>query len=391
MTSHKQNWLDVFAGFRIAFDARKIILGTVGMLISTLVLLGLLHLAGSWYPRAREAGAVLLRDPLIYLRLFSDEMRQADTLFEKRLLLANTARNVRTFIVNLDGRSIALFSAGAVILLFIWSYIGGAMARLAAVDFAREERLPVGDATTFSARKFGSFFWCPIVPLIFAVILIFCMMFLGWLGRIPAVGPIVMGVGYPLAAIAASFTLLLFIGTVLGFPFMWPTIAMEGTDAFDAISRAFSYLFSHPWKTLWCWFMASVYGIVVVGFVAWFTGALLRLTDAVVARGMGADWVWIEQFLRDGIADRAAGFPLLIAMVLITVVHVLAWGLVFGFIASYKISAMTIIYAVLRRAADGADMSEVYLPEAESPLPVEPSFPSQSDESDSDEGPNPSE
>ena len=390
MTSHRQNWLDVFSGFRIAFDARKIILGTVGMLVSTLVVLGLLHLAGSWYPRAQATGALLLRDPLIYVRLFSDELHQADTLFQKRLLLANTLRDIRIFVVNLDGRCIALVAAGAVILLFIWSYIGGAMARLAAVDFAREERLPVGDATTFSARKFGSFFWCPLVPLIFAAILIFCIILLGWIGRIPAVGPILLGVGYPLGAVAAFFVLLLLIGALLGFPFMWPTIAMEGTDAFDAISRAFSYLFSHPWKTLWCWFMASVYGIVVIGFAAWFTGALLRLTDAAVARGMGENWIWIEQFLRDGIADRAAGFPLLIAMVLITVVHVLAWGLVFGFIASYKISVMTIIYAILRRTADGADMSEVFLPEVEVPLSAGPVM-TDADESAPDEGPKPSE
>lgn len=380
MTNHKQNWLDIFSGFRIAFDARKIILGTVGMLVTILVVLGLLHLAGSWYPQAQATGAVLLRDPLIYFRVFAEVFREADTWLERRTIISNTFTGIMSFFAGLDGRGIALFSAGIVILLFIWSYIGGAMARLAAVDFARDERLPVGDATTFSARKFGSFFWCPIVPFIFAAILVLCMLLLGWIGRIPVVGPIAMGIGYPLAAIAAAFTLLLFIGTALGFPFMWPTIAMEGTDAFDAISRAFSYLFSKPWKVFWCWFVALVYGIAVTVFVAWFTGMLLCIADAAVARGLGANWAPIAQFLRDGIADRDAGFPILIAMVLITVVHVLAWGLVLGFIASYKISAMTIIYAILRRSVDGAEMSEVFLPQIETPLQIETGAPAEAEE-----------
>jgi hypothetical protein len=52
-------------------------------------------------------------------------------------------------------------------------------------------------------------------------------------------------------------------------------------------------------------------------------------------------------------------------------VRVTVVGLVLGFWASYKISAMTIIYSVLRRDVDGTDMSEVFLPEPEE-SPAEP-------------------
>ncbi len=115
-----------------------------------------------------------------------------------------------------------------------------------------------------------------------------------------------------------------------------------------------------------------MYGVVVALFVAWFTRILLRITDASVGWGMGEEWVWIQQFMREGVADRAAGFPLLMAMVLISVVHVLAWGIVFGFIASYVISAMTIVYAVMRRSVDGTEMSEVFLPELEESALIAP-------------------
>ena len=38
-------------------------------------------------------------------------------------------------------------------------------------------------------------------------------------------------------------------GTVGGFGLMYPTVAVEGSDSFDAISRSFSYVFARPWRS----------------------------------------------------------------------------------------------------------------------------------------------
>ena len=268
-------------------------------------------------------------------------------------------------------KKLAFMTGGGIILLFVWSFFGGAIARIAAVDFARDERPQIADATAFAAGKFGSFFWSPLIPLIFVVILLLCNVLLGVIGRIPAVGPVLMGLFFGLAALSGFLVVLLLIGTFFGFLFMWPTIAMEGTDAFDAISRAFNYLYARPWKTIWCWLCAAAYGAAVVAFVAVFTGLLLKFAVGSVAFGMGHKFDSIRQFTAVGTRSPAPLVSSIIAMVLIKIVIVTACGLVLGFIASYKITAATIIYSVLRRDVDGTDMNEVFLPEPEE-TPAEP-------------------
>ena len=54
MRKHRQNWLDIFSGFRVALDARKIILGTLGAYATIFVVLGLLAAAGHWWPGAHR-------------------------------------------------------------------------------------------------------------------------------------------------------------------------------------------------------------------------------------------------------------------------------------------------------------------------------------------------
>ena len=362
MRKHRQNWLDVFAGFRVALDARKIVLGTLGVYVQIIVLLGLLSLAVRWWPGASMITANLIQRPvptaLSLLRATADRICPTQDPM------------TCAYSVPFGFKGLAFIAVGGILLLFIWSFFGGAIARIAAVDFAKDERPQIGEATAFAARKFGSFFWSPLVPLIFVLLFLICNMVLGLIGQIPGVGPIVMGLLFALAALSAFLVVMLLIGAIFGFIFMWPTIAMEGTDAFDAISRAFNYLFVRPWKTLWCWFMAAVYGAAVTAFVAAFTFLMLRIAVGSVALGMGKDFIWIGQFLRDGYPAGGASVPTLIAMILIEVIVIMAWGLVMGFVASYKITAATIIYSILRRDVDGTDMSEVYMPEPEEPAPA---------------------
>ena len=39
---------------------------------------------------------------------------------------------------------------------------------------------------------------------------------------------------------------LILLGLTGGFNLMYPTIAVEGSDSFDAISRSFSYVYARP-------------------------------------------------------------------------------------------------------------------------------------------------
>ncbi len=56
----------------------------------------------------------------------------------------------------------------------------------------------------------------------------------GLLGAIPWV-ELLTGLFYPLGLLGGLALAVLFMATVLGFHLMWPTIAVEGSDGFDAL------------------------------------------------------------------------------------------------------------------------------------------------------------
>jgi hypothetical protein len=366
MRKHKQNWLDIFSGFQVALDARKIVLGTLGAYATIFVVLGLLSAAGHWWPRAQDLMMGLLATPsTCFCTVGNILVGLPKQCYTNLCALCDPVTCCIAF------QKLAFLAAGGIVLLFIWSFFGGAIARIAALDFARNERPQIGQATAFAAGKFGSFFWSPVVPLIFVAVLLLCNVLLGLVGRIPVVGPIILGLCYVLAVLSAFLVVLLLIGTTFGCIFMWPTIAMEGTDSFDAISRSFNYLYARPWKTIWCVLVAAAYGLAVTLFVGAFAGLLLTIAAHSVQLGMGYRFARIGQFLQFSAPPEGSRIPELWAGIWMKAVWVTVVGLVLGFCASYKFSAMTIIYSVLRRDVDGTDMSEVFLPEPEEP-PAEP-------------------
>ena len=412
MRTHKNSWLDVFSTFRIALDLKKMALGALGVYI-TFILIGVLFYVSAQIWEAGAPGAP--PEPIIGVHRPREaapepvEERPWDVEMEQEMIrkapppmpeildivkdpwkeLPDVGKVVRHRLSPIGGNVCDFFNwscgatgpiqygkigflAGAgVLLLLVWSFFGGGIARLAAVDAAKGERPSIGEAMAFASKKYGSFFWSPVVPFIFVVIFLLCNALLGLVGRVPYAGPILVGIFFVLALLSGFIVLMLLLGGIFGCMFMWPTVAMEGTDAFDAISRGFNYLFARPWKVLWCSLVSIAYGIVCVGFVGGFTWVLLRLSTAGVAWGMGEKFGRIGQLLSDW---NLAGMTVSdgIAGVLILILFILAAGLMFGFIVSFKLSAMTVIYNILRHDVDGTDMSEVYLPEAEEETPEAP-------------------
>ena len=349
MRNHKQSWLDLFMGFRVALDLKKMVLGMFGAYATVAILLGMGRIAARFWP-----------DMLSGLQGFSDN--PCGALSQVACAVVAQVRVSVAHPLGSGAGVLAFLAGGGILLLALWAFIGGAIARIAAVDVAQGERPSVGRAAYFACRKFGSFFWSPVVPSVFILLFLSCNALLGLIGRIPGIGPIVVGALFFLAMISSFIILLLAIGGYLGAIFMWPTIAMEGTDAFDAISRSFNYLFARPWKTFWCWLVMSAYGCVVIAFVAVFAALLLKIATASVTVGLGENASEITRYLWTAGLSGEVGISSMVAIFLIRTFTIMVCGLVLGFVASFKISAMTIIYAVLRRDVDGTDMSEVFLP-----------------------------
>lgn len=273
--------------------------------------------------------------------------------------------------------------------LFIWSFFGGAICRMAALNFARDERIPVRSAIDFAVRKYIGFLTAPLLPIALILGIGVLMIIGGWIGSIPGIGAILAGLGMGLALLGGFVIALVIIGGLGGGSLMWPTIAVEGSDSFDAMSRSYSYVYSRPWKAAWYALVASVYGAICYLFARLFVYLMLRLTRAFVGVGMA---MWTS---RPGVGTPGASridviwptptFGRLIHSPppfgaqyddrigwFLTMIWVgLSVLLLCAFLVSFYFSASTIIYCLLRREVDATDLEDVYSEEAdEEPLPA---------------------
>ena len=167
------------------------------------------------------------------------------------------------------------FSIYGLFFLAIWSIFGGAIARIAAVHVARDEKISIRQALRFSTSKFLSFLSAPVIPMLIVLIVGLIVAVGGFLTNIPFIGPILVGALFFLALAAGFVMTLVLLGLIGGFNLMYPTIAVEGSDSFDAISRSFSYLYARPWRLAFYTLVAVVYGGLTYAF-----RPLLHLPDA---------------------------------------------------------------------------------------------------------------
>jgi hypothetical protein len=155
---------------------------------------------------------------------------------------------------------------------------------------------------------------------------------------------------------------------------MYPTIAVEGSDSFDAVSRSFSYLYARPWQLLWYTFVALLYGAITYLFVRFFLYLLLRLTHLGVglfmykqaADGsslMDAIWRAPVSPLRLSYNPDWAVLSNLqsIGAVLIAFWVYMTIAMLGAYAVSLYFSSSTIIYYLMRREVDATAIDEVYL------------------------------
>jgi hypothetical protein len=259
--------------------------------------------------------------------------------------------------------------------LVIWAIFGGAIARIAAVQVARDEKISFRQALSFSTAKFLSFVSAPIIPV--AIILVVGAVV--WLGavvlfNIPWIGPILGGALFFLALAAGFVMTLVLIGLLGGFNLMYPTIAVEGSDSFDAISRSFSYLFARPWRLVFYSIVAGVYGTICYVFVRYFIMLMLSLTHHFAGWGVfvRADntaplWsvLWPDVMANGRLTYSIDHLTLnsgqdigafLLAFWIYLTIAVLA-----AFAMSFYFSANTVIYILMRHEVDATEMDDVYL------------------------------
>lgn len=282
--------------------------------------------------------------------------------------------------------------------LAIFALAGGAICRHVAIQSARDETISIWEALRFAREKYASLFLAPVVPLA-----IFCvgagLMIVGALfGAIPYVGEVLSGLFYSLALLGGFALAMILIGVVLGLHLMWPTIAVEGSDAFDAITHAVGYIGQRAWRAAFYTVTLLLYGGILFVLVRLIALLTLKLAHVFTGQGMSLfgnltsaksdtlgklDAMWHMPAWGDlPLLPSMSGVPFWgtfgnagldrtewLGMVLIGAWVFLVVGLVGAFVVSFFFCGSTQMYFLLRRDVDAVDYEEVYYEEPEEEFP----------------------
>jgi len=295
-----------------------------------------------------------------------------------------------------------------IIMLAVISISGGAVCRIAALQFARGEKPGLTEALRFSTKRFVNFFTAPLAPIGIIIFIGLFIFLLGLAGNIPQAGELIIGLGMPLALFAGVLVAVIVIGAVAGLNLMFPAVAYDGSDCFDAISRSFSYVYARPWQMVVYTAIAAVYGSVCYTFVRLFAFLSLWLTRWLLQLGLWADngsqevnklvAIWPKpefRYLLGSSSPTTTNWTESIAAFLVYLFLLVIVGLVVSFIISFYFSANTIIYSLMRKTVDNTAFEDIYMqfdeaevePTASELLPQEEP-PSSESESKQDESPS---
>jgi len=251
--------------------------------------------------------------------------------------------------------------------LAVISIAGGAICRIAALQFAQGEKPGLGEALRFSRKKFLSFFSAPLAPVGIIIFIGVFIYLLGLVGNIPRAGELIIGIFILLALFAGALIAIILIGTVAGFNLMFPAVAYDGSDCFDAISRSFSYIYSKPWRMGFYTAVAAVYGAICYIFVRFLAFLLLFVPYVVLRIGVFNNNRLARVWARPDFGNlhvwstaTSANWSESLAAFLIYLAVLVVVGLLASFLISFYFSANTVIYSLMRNRVDNTALEEIY-------------------------------
>lgn len=345
-----QDFRDILRGLKMTVDFNRLIFAFVGIVCSVIWVLIILGFAS----------ALRLTDTAPFEIINS-------VLFSPRLGLSNLLSIFLASVATVDWAEYVVLIVLVVGFLVIWSIIGGAITRSAALEFARDEKIGFKESLSFASKKFWSYFWSPITPALGVLFFSACNILGGLLGQVKYIGEIAVAIGFPLAILSGFLIIFIGIIGIIGFFLMFPAISAEGSDAFDAMSRAYSYVISKPKHFISLFLGIIICGTIFAVLISLVACLVMQVSFYTVGFGMGQKFESIREVISGGEATMASlgllsmKFTALMLMIYMALVKVAVGSLVVGFAGS----ASTIAYFLLRKDVDGTDINDVYIEEQE--------------------------
>ncbi len=275
---------------------------------------------------------------------------------------------------------------------FFWTaLIGGAISRQAALQAGRSERISAFESIRFTAGRYLWYVLAPVIPAVIALVIGLLLALSGLVLFNLPVTDIAGGALFGLMLFGGFLIALLLIGLAAGGNLLYPSLAVEGTDAFDAISRCYNYVLGRPWRFLFYTAVMIVYGAIgyvfvglVVFLTLWVTKAFVGLWAFTDLSGEAVTMPRFDAILPDpqlGLQAlfrnsnspilQTSGFAMVSAWLVMVWVKLLI-ALMPAFAVSYYFSAQTWIYLLLRQASDGSGLDDIYQADTGSDRPMIP-------------------
>lgn len=161
--------------------------------------------------------------------------------------------------------------------ILVWSFLGVGITRVCLLRLTRDERAGLDDAFEYSLQKFLTAMLAISLPML--AVFLFCIpTFLMGLVMGFDMGTVIIGIFWFVVLALATVMAVLLAGLLFGWPLIISSVACEGQNSFDAMTRAFAYTFQRPLN----YFLYIVIAILFGGF-CWVIAS--HLTDGIVNLG----------------------------------------------------------------------------------------------------------
>ena len=246
----------------------------------------------------------------------------------------------------------------------IYALFGGAICRISALQITREERIGPMEALRFCSKRFWSLFFVPVVPAFLVVAGVLVIALLSWILAVPVLGQIAQPLLLLIMYFIGFLMTIVVIGLAAGHGLMFPAVTVDNSDAFDAMSRAFTYILHKPWHTAFYAFLSAVYGIICYVFLRYFIFILFICVRTGVGLVLDADLLWPAPVFADFMPDiqwHLMGGGEMVSAVIFRIATLLFVLVLPGYGISFFYTTATQIYVLLRKDEDDVNMEECYL------------------------------
>jgi hypothetical protein len=300
-----------------------------------------------------------------------------------------------------DGFFSTVFSRGLYILSLVLyglvflvtaAFSGAVICRLTALEFAGVDRPPLAEVFGFARRKFFTFLAAPLTPFVILLVAGLALSAVSLVGAIPVIGEILAGLLFFISLAVGFVLMLILMGILAGYNLIFPTIAAEGTDTFDAMSRSFAYVYARPWRLAFYTAIMLMYGTITILFVSFAVYLILTLTHFFAGLGInffGAaygsysgqsklDTLWPSPefgHLAAPVNWWAMSWSEYIGAIFMHFWVFLLIGVIGAYVVSFYYSSHTILYFLLRRSVEGQSLTDVYKEELPPAPPSPPAVP----------------